>query len=397
MTIPIVYISGHGWGGAGDSLGRQWMLTDALSRHVPVINLALPDSREMSLRPPRPMVERVSPTYTVIRNAFALRGSRGWRRLGKIGSGIDGRRINGILREMGYDQYVLWVSAVVPHLLDSLKLDRLVYDCIDPCFTPEGQADHDAVEFALARRAKLVFATAESLHERMAAVNPNTHLLPNAAPGPEFLPENLARVARPDSLHGLPGPVVGYLGTVDWRFDAETVTAAAKALPDFTFCIVGRINADQEARIAGLRQLPNTIFPGAVSHEEGIAYTAHCDVAIIPFLPGPIGDAINPCKMYMYMMAGKPVVSTWTRECARHAPYVKAARTAEGFTQAIKSAASGDTPELRGARTRFALQNRWEDRAATATDILAGVGLLARDPAGQRGVPENAAALTPNP
>lgn len=357
------------------------MLTSALSSHLPLINLALPDNRELAPWPPRPTVERISPTYTVIKNAFALKGSRAWRRLGSFGARIDSRRIHSILRRMGYDEYVLWLSAVVPHLLPGLKPDRLVYDCIDPCFTPEHQAGFDATELPLARNAKIVFATAESLRERMAGANPHTHLLPNAAPGAEFLPENLEGTPLPAPLVGRGRPIVGYLGTIDWRFDAETVTAAAKALPNFAFCIAGRVNPDQEARIAELRRLPNTVFPGAVSHEDGIAYTAHSDVAIIPFLAGPIGDAINPCKMYMYMMAGKPVVSTWTRECARHAPFVVAARTAAEFAAAIKTAIADDTPDLRANRTRFALQNRWEDRAAAAIKTLDQAGLLA--PGGQ--------------
>src|SRR5439155_6779412 len=122
----------------------------------------------------------------------------------------------------------------------------------------------------------------------------------------------------------------------------------ARRLPQYTFALVGRVNWDQEDRVRPLRSLPNVILPGAVSVEEGRTYTAAFDVGLIPFLPGTVGDAINPVKMYMYLVAGKPVVTTWIRECRRHAPYVAAAQTHEQFAAAIQAAAEARLPTTAG-------------------------------------------------
>lgn len=374
MADAIVYFSRHRWCPGGNA--RHDGLMEALAKYTRVVYAQPAVRAGASIGMPRPRVERVSETFWLLHDAFGVRFSRVGKRLGRAGAIVDSTWIRRALAGEGVRDYVFWSSFPEPRTHWCLPPGRFVYDCIDPCFTESCQAEMDAVEGHAAKKAHVVFATAESLLERMRDFGASPHLLPNGVREEDYHPSVLAGLPCPEALRNCRGPNVGFLGAVDWRFDAEVVTAAAKALPNFTFCIAGRVNADQEARVAELRHLPNTLFPGAISHEDGMAYTAHCDVAIIPFLPGPIGDAINPCKMYMYMMAGKPIVSTWTRECARHAPYVNAAGTAEQFTEAVRSAVSGDTPEQRAARTQFAMHNRWEDRAVAAIGILSRAGLL---------------------
>ena len=122
--------------------------------------------------------------------------------------------------------------------------------------------------------------------------------------------------------------------------------------------------------MAGLRGLPNVIVTGAVSYEDGHRWAAAFDVGLIPFLPGEMCDAINPVKMYMYLVTGKPVVSTWINECVRHGDWVYAARDAAGFAAAIRKAVAEDGPDRRAARVAFGLRNRWQDRAAAAAGVL---------------------------
>jgi hypothetical protein len=170
--------------------------------------------------------------------------------------------------------------------------------------------------------------------------------------------------------------------------DTQTLAAAARALPAFTFALVGRINPDQEARVAELKRLPNVVMTGPVSIEEGNAYTAAFDAGLIPFLPGPIGDGINPVKMWMYLAEGKPVVSTWLRECRRYAPHVHAARSTEEFISAIQEAVRGETPERSAARIALASRNTWHDRAGEAIQRLCERGLMSSVIAGAKGARE---------
>ena len=118
------------------------------------------------------------------------------------------------------------------------------------------------------------------------------------------------------------------------------------------------------------------VVPGNVSMDEGRTYVAAFDVGLIPFLPGHIGDAINPVKIYMYLMAGKPVVSTWVRECRHHVPLVYAAKDTIEFISAIRKAAGENDAAHIDERIEFALQNTWEKRAQTALSHLKANGLF---------------------
>ena len=357
--------------------GRQRCLVEALSHHARVVVLEEPVIRGR-LHAPSPRAERVNDTITVIHDAMGWRLSRLGRRLGRMAA-IDSLPLHALLRQIGVDDYVYWLSAASTQFLWGMKLDRLVYDCIDPCFDPAAQAMFDRVEFGIAQRAKVVFATAQSLLDRMKRVNADSYLLPNGCSESEFAPEELSKLARPPALAARNGKIVGYMGTFDSRVDTELLVAAARQLPNVTFALAGRINPDQEHRVAPLRSLPNIILTGPVSVEDGRAFVASFDVGLIPFIPGPVSDAINPVKMYMYLMAGKPVVSSWIQECRRCEPLVLPARNTDEFVSAIKTALASDATSA-AARTEFARKNTWAVRASEAMRILDQRGLLASEP-----------------
>ncbi|HVS72506.1 MAG TPA: hypothetical protein VHQ47_14720 [Phycisphaerae bacterium] len=365
---PILY--GYLGNGYEKGLGRQGGLTDALSQLTTVILLKRSPASPSSPRY-RPTVERLRENLFIVHNAFALRFSRLGRRIGKPAGLLDGRWLHTALASAGITDYIYWLTDSSPAMLWGMRLTRLLYDCIDPCFVPADQPRVDRQEFALARRAKLIFATAESLAARMRTVNPNVHLLPNAC-STDTLHAPPAHADLPQ-LRDRPRPIVGCMSTYDWRFDADIVYHTAKQLPDITFALVGRINADQEHRIAPLRSLPNVLLPGAVSYDDGLLWTSAFDIGLIPFLPGAISDAVNPVKMYMYLAAGKPVVSTHIHECTQN-PFVRTARTPKELAAAIRAAAADRTPEAAARHIRFATKNRWQDRAAAAARILAAKG-----------------------
>ncbi|HVT81411.1 MAG TPA: glycosyltransferase [Phycisphaerae bacterium] len=371
--LPVVYAyPGCRW---DMPPGRHKALMEALAGHTRIFFLNWPEFRGTYTEVLRPRAEKIADNITVIHNAFGLRFARGGKRLGRAAGALDGTWIKDLLRGHGVTDYVYWIAAVSPALLWGMNTRRFVFDCIDPCFDPAWQARFDREEAFLARKARVVFATAESLWERMKAHNPNSHLLPNGCNESEYHPEKLARLPRPAALQGRTGPVIGYMGTFDWRIDATTLTAAAQKMPDCTFALVGRVNSDQEANVATLRSLPNVVMPGAVSLEDGWAWTAAFDVGLIPFQPGDMGDAINPVKMHMYLMAGKPVVTTWIRECRRHGPLVRATQTPEQFVTAIRESLAECSPADVARRLAFSRAHTWKARAAEAADILDRTGL----------------------
>jgi teichuronic acid biosynthesis glycosyltransferase TuaH len=383
-SLPIVYLHpGCRWGDPG----RQGFLPDALREHTPIVYLSTTFHSRSPFPLRKPYAEQVGKNLTIIHDAMSLRTNRWWKRLGPLAARIDAAMIHNVLRQQGIKDYVFWLCVPGPEWMEGMRLNRMVFDCVDPCFIPSDQTNFDAKERRVADQANLVFCTAETLMERMEKVHPNVHLLPNAASLELYKADNTSGLPLPKLLEGRPRPIIGYLGTTDWRVDCETITAAAKALPEYTFCIAGRVNQDQEHRMTELRTLPNVIMPGRVSSEEGAAYNKAFDVGLIPYLPGYIGHAINPVKMYMYLLTGKPVVSTWINECRRTMPLVAATRTPEEFVAALRMAANEPDQRASEARMAFAMQNTWQVRACAAIAVMRSNGLLRSSKSAGSGTP----------
>lgn len=365
MGSPIVY--GVVWHEVDLTWPGRNQLIQSLSRFTPVVFLEAAH-RNRRFEIPRPRLEEVDEQTFVLRNALS---ARTLPRAGRLpgAAHVDAAWLRSALRGKGLADFTYWLTVAEPRMLTAMPRNKLVYDCMDPNFLPERQRRFDRDESLLASKAQLTFASAQVLHERMLRINPRSVLLPNAASLSTLQAARSGSLTRPPLLEGVTGPVAGYLGTLDWRFDATSVEAAARALPDCTFAIVGRINREQESAVQGLRGLPNVILPGQVSAAEGDAYAAAFDVALIPFKQSPMNDAINPVKMYNYLILGKPVVATSVEECRRN-PFVTTADTAAEFASAVAQALHPQGPAAMQERIEFALANTWDVRAEQAWDEL---------------------------
>ncbi len=355
---------------------RQVCLADSLSKHILTvyINMAPYSTAMPSLQ--RPYVERIHDNLLVVHNVFALRYNRFGKRMAGVAGTLDAAWLHAALRKEGVEEYVYVLGSADPTLMPGMRLDRLVYDCVDPCFVEADQANFDAIEFATARKAKMVICTAETLYERMKAINPHSYLVPNAINEKMFHPDHTGPTPLPSPLQGRPHPIVGYIGTVDWRVDSETLYEVARQIPEYTFAIVGRVNPDQEPKFSRMRNLPNVVAPGRTPDEDGATWNNAFDVGLIPYHPGYIGDAINSVKTWGYLLAGMPVVSTWVRESVRYAPYIATTRTVDEFVRALRHAVEDDDPAKREARKQFARENSWDARAEAVMHALTETGLL---------------------
>jgi O-antigen biosynthesis protein len=94
-------------------------------------------------------------------------------------------------------------------------------------------------------------------------------------------------------------------------------------------------------------------------------------VCIIPFKDIPLTNATNPVKVFEYLSAGKPVISTKLNEISKYEAYVKLAVTKEEWEIAIQeSLTEVKTHDLLIQRFDFAKQNTWEERAQRITNEI---------------------------
>ena len=101
-----------------------------------------------------------------------------------------------------------------------------------------------------------------------------------------------------------------------------------------------------------LGRQPPEILP---SHLKGM------DVCLNLFKRTPLTRAVNPLKVYEYLAAGKPVISTPMREVDKFGELVLISQDAESFISAVERALSwsDDSEQIKG-RMQVVASYSWE-------------------------------------
>jgi glycosyltransferase involved in cell wall biosynthesis len=260
-------------------------------------------------------------------------------------------------------------------LLDLYPRARAVYRmCDDTAAFPDTPRSFAAIEAEVCRRVDLVVATARRLGRRAKDLGARAVLhLPNAC---DPVPFATAAGPEPWDLSGLPRPRAIYAGAIESWFDAALVAETARRLPVWSFVLIGPVRG----RHPEIASLANVRILGARPYETLPGYFAASDAAIVPFRLTPMTHAIHPIKVYEYLAAGLPVVSTPMEETAAMGAPVTLAADAPGFAAALESAHATDDAGARASRVAFAARNTWDDRFAALLEAMGLVAGAARVP-----------------
>ncbi len=243
----------------------------------------------------------------------------------------------------------------------------LVYDCNDAHAAfpgmPRWTRDYQLESF---RRADRVIVSSRAL--RADAVDArgsdaNVHFVGNGVDLGIFRAPLAPPLPAPDAVR------VGYLGAVGPWFDFDLMEALARMRPRWRVVIVGPVLAGVESRVARLAALPNLTIEPAVAHEEVPRVLAGFTVGTIPFQRTPLTAGVNPNKLYEYLAAGVPVVSTPFSADLEAGPAVALAVDAGAFVAACEAfaAARADAPrraELAAGAAGEAARHDWDAIAA---------------------------------
>ncbi len=154
---------------------------------------------------------------------------------------------------------------------------------------------------------------------------------------------------------------IGYIGSIDQRFDLETVEFSVRNLPEFDFEFIGDVR-NQEVKDV-LEKFSNVSFLPPVKPYEVPEILRHCDVGIIPYLCTEINKNVYPLKINEYLAVGVPVVITNFANLPEFADYVSFASSKEQFKNALLTETETDSLEKINQRINFACSNSWKSRA----------------------------------
>ena len=129
------------------------------------------------------------------------------------------------------------------------------------------------------------------------------------------------------------------MGLLNERIDFEIISALARYNDQWKIVLVGPIYSHLQTVTRTIEQLPrrhgNVFLLGEKDYTSLPDYVAGFDVCVIPYKTGPYADGINPLKLYQYLAAGKPVVSTPLPSVAKFADVVSIEAQPNAFGRAV--------------------------------------------------------------
>ena len=277
--------------------------------------------------------------------------------------------IGALRAQLGIDRFHLWTF--LPNTGDyvgTLGEDLSVYYCVDEWATfssVDAQVTARA-ERKLLERVDITFATSRALVAAKREICPYTYHAPHGVDHPLFAKALDSDTAIPDDLAALPGPRIGFYGTLRDFIDLDLIAQAARLRPDWSFALIGQQLCD----VSMFRDLPNVHLLGQKPHGRLPAYCRGFDVGLIPYRMDDRVRYVNPLKLREYLSAGVPVVATPMPEVLPLSHLCRVAASAEDTVRAIEATLAEDSPAARSARSASMAAETWQGRVREITRAI---------------------------
>lgn len=260
------------------------------------------------------------------------------------------RHVIPALKQQG-KKIILWTSwSKLHYFIDLYKPDLVIYDYLD---------DFSAWRPYLSgmmEKADAVVTTAAQLKKQVQIEFPHmpNYFIPNGCDIEHF--KAAEGSVQPPEIEKHSGPVITYCGAwADW-IDTELVEKIAAEFKDSLVQIIG---AEFNSRVN--QTIPNIKYIGYKPYDELPVYLRHSTVCIIPFLINETTIATNPIKLYEYLAAGRPVVSSDLPE-VRGVPGVYIGKTHDMFIEKLKKIIDGQTELDWQMVNMWLTEHTWEKR-----------------------------------
>ncbi len=157
------------------------------------------------------------------------------------------------------------------------------------------------------REANVVFVDNHATYNDYKDLNPNIYYIPQGVNCDSFYP-----IETPPEEK----KYIGYIGNLHFAIDYDFLKALITSNPEEQFLFIGGILENKGYEIINL---PNVTYVNQIPKDELNKYLAQMKVGLIPYIVNDHTVGVYPTKLFEYLSAGVPVISTPLPEVQQYA------------------------------------------------------------------------------
>jgi len=219
-----------------------------------------------------------------------------------------------------------------------------------------------ACEDNFSKSVDAIITTSDFLLNQKLKLNPDSYLVKNGVDFPLF-----SKYAKKD-IYCRDRKRIGFLGSLDPRFDIDTVEYAISKLPEYDFEFTGDMR--NEKMRARLSKFPNVKFFDPVKPTDVPPLLAEYDAGMIPYIVNDVNKNIYPLKINEYLAVGVPLVMTPFADLPEFNDLVSVSDGVDDFVAKLREEIESDSQNKINRRIKFAEGNSWEARTEAFSNIL---------------------------
>lgn len=221
----------------------------------------------------------------------------------------------------------------------------------------------------LLEKSDLIITSSQNLFQRLKNnQKENTYYIGNGS-DVEHFKKSLQITELPKDIKKINQPILGYIGAIGEWFDFELVEKILKKFPSFSFVIIGWVFKNQKGLVRQLEQkYTNFHFLGEKSYQKLPNYLKAFTVCMIPFRITKLTESLNPIKLYEYLAAGKPVVSTYLPDIEKYKDTIQLAVNHDEFLRMLEQIQNQNHDIEKFIK--IAEENNWNDKAQEMVKII---------------------------
>ena len=171
-------------------------------------------------------------------------------------------------------------------------------------------------------------------------------------------------------------PIIGYVGTIQTRLDADLLEYVVKSNQDKNFVMVGPVwytkvwEEKRENIMDRFKAYPNIYFLGRKSYDDIPMYIQQFDVGIIPHKVDKFIQSTNPMKIYDYLSNGLSIISTQGVGIKEIDDLILITDDFKKFNQGIQIALTEEGQQPKETRLEIITNHSWLKRVEKMLEII---------------------------